>query len=215
MAMPNLPLSPLGKPDMGIAESWKTFCDWVNDPQRTGSVGTTGNALAGRLAELVLPCEAPVIELGAGTGAFAQALLERGVPQHRLALIELGSEFAEFLRLAYPEASVLGIAALGGTELFRGEKAGAAVCSLPLHAMPARQVTAILTGAFAHLRADGAFYQISFGARFPVRSEILDRLGLDAERIDTVRENTPPAAIHRITRGNPRGLAKAPDLLQQ
>lgn len=200
---------------MGIAESWKSFCSWINDPQRVGSVAATGGVLAQRLAELVLPCDAPLIELGAGTGALAQELLRRGLPQHRLALVELGSEFVEFLRLTYPEATVLGLAALAGTELFRGEKAGAVICSLPMHALPSRQVVSILGGAFAHLRPDGAFYQIAFGARFPIRSDILERLGLDAERLDTVRENTPPASIHRITRWNPHGLARAPDLLQQ
>ncbi|MDB5378617.1 MAG: hypothetical protein JWR00_3063, partial [Rubritepida sp.] len=53
-----------------------------------------------------------------------------------------------------------------------------------------------------------------FGPRFPIRSDILERLGLKAERLDTVRENTPPASIHRITRWSP-GLAKEADLLQQ
>lgn len=200
---------------MGIAESWKFFCDWINDPGRLGGGAATGGALTRRVAELVLPSDAPLIELGAGTGAFAQELLRRGLPQHRLALVELGSEFVEFLRLTYPEATVLGAAALGHAPLFRGEKAGTVVCSLPMHALPGRQVTAILTGAFAHLRPDGAFYQIGFGPRLPIRSDILERLGLDVERLDTVRENTPPASIHRITRWTPHGLARAPDLLQQ
>jgi phosphatidylethanolamine/phosphatidyl-N-methylethanolamine N-methyltransferase len=200
---------------MGIAENWRSFCDWVNDPQRVGSVAATGGALARRVADLVLPGDAPLIELGAGTGAFAQELLRRGVPQHRLALVELGSEFAEFLRLTYPEATVLGAAALGNTALFRGEKAGGVICSLPMHALPGRQVTSILAGAFAHLRPDGAFYQIGFGPRLPIRGDILERLGLEAERLAPVPENTPPASIHRITRRSPHGLARAPDLLQQ
>jgi len=205
----------LGIEGMGLAESWKFFRDWINDPQRTGSAGATGGALAQRVAELVLPCDAPLIELGAGTGAFAQELLRRGVPQHRLALVELGSEFVEFLRLTYPQATVLGVAALGETELFHAEKAGAVVCSLPMHALPAHQVRSILAGAFAHLRPDGAFYQIGFGPRFPIRSDILERLGLDVERLEPVRENAPPASIHRITRWSPQGLARAPDLPQQ
>jgi phosphatidylethanolamine/phosphatidyl-N-methylethanolamine N-methyltransferase len=200
---------------MGIAENWRSFCDWVNDPQRIGSVAATGGALARRVADLVLSSDAPLIELGAGTGAFAQEFLHRGVPQHRLALVELGSEFTEFLRLTYPEATVLGAAALGDTALFRGEKAGAVVCSLPMHALPGRQVSAILSGAFAHLRPGGTFYQVSFGPRFPIRSDLLERLGLEVERLEPVRENTPPASIHRITRWSPHGLAKAPDLLQQ
>jgi phospholipid N-methyltransferase len=99
--------------------------------------------------------------------------------------------------------------------LFRGEKAGAVVCSLPMHALPWRQVSAILAGAFAHLRPDGAFYQISFGPRFPIRSDILERQGLSVERLDPGPENTPPASIHRITRWSPHGLARTPDLLQQ
>lgn len=190
---------------MGIAGNWRSFCDWINDPHRIGSVTSTSEELARRVADLVLPCDAGIIELGAGTGAFAQEFLARGVPQHGLALIELGSEFVEFLRLTYPEATVLGTAALADIPLFRGEKAAAVICSLPMHALPVRQVSAILAGAFVHLRPDGAFYQIGFGTRFPIRSDILERLGLDVERLDRVPENTPPAVIHRITRWSPDG----------
>jgi phosphatidylethanolamine/phosphatidyl-N-methylethanolamine N-methyltransferase len=199
---------------MGIAENWRSFCGWINDPQRVGSVAATGGALARRVADLVLPSDAPLIELGAGTGAFAQELFARGFPQDRLALIELGSEFAEFLRLTYPKTTVLGVAALGDTMLFEGEKAGAVICSLPMHALPVGQVSAILAGAFAHLRPGGAFYQLGFASRFPIRSDVLERLGLGVEQLGMISENTPPAAIHRITRWSP-GLASEADLPQQ
>jgi phospholipid N-methyltransferase len=74
------------------------------------------------------------------------------------------------------------------------------VSGLPLLSMPAKMVSAILAGSFAHLRDDGCFYQFTYGPRCPVPGKVLDELGLQAMHIGRTLRNIPPAAVYRIAR---------------
>lgn len=182
------------------------------DPRRVGAVIPSGAALAEAMTrEISFDC-APVIELGPGTGAFTQKLLARGVPEDRLALIEYGPDFARLLEARYPHAQILQMdaARLKDVRLFDDENAGAVISGIPLLSLSPRDVMAILKGAFHHLRADGAFYQFTYGLRCPVSNVILDRLSLQAARIGRAFVNVPPAGIYRITRKPTAPFNRAP-----
>jgi hypothetical protein len=49
----------------------------------------------------------PVLELGPGTGVFTAALLERGIAERDLTLIEYERDFATLLQDRFPDARVL------------------------------------------------------------------------------------------------------------
>ena len=176
--------------------------EWLSDPLRVASIAPSGRALAMMMTRDIDAASAPVIELGPGTGIFTDALLARGVPEDRLALIEMGGNFVNLLRFRLPRATVLAMDAtrLGKVELFDGERAGAVISGLPVLAMPPRAVMLILHGAFVHLRDGGAFYQFTYGPVCPVKRPILDRLGLEARRIGGAMINLPPASVYKITR---------------
>ncbi len=176
--------------------------EWLSDPLRVASVTPSGKALAAMMTREIGPGDAPVIELGPGTGVFTDALIARGIPEQDLVLIEMGASFAQLLRFRLPRARVLEMDAtrLGKIELAGG--AGAVVSGLPVLAMPPRVVMQIVHGAFVHLRPGGAMYQFTYGPRCPVRRQILDRLGLEAERVGHAVLNIPPAAVYRITRAS-------------
>jgi phosphatidylethanolamine/phosphatidyl-N-methylethanolamine N-methyltransferase len=176
--------------------------EWLSDPLRVAAIVPSGRALAEIMTRDLDAASAPVIELGPGTGAFTDALLKRGIPEDRLALIETGSNFVKLLRLRLPRATVLAIDAtqLRKVTLFDGEPAGAVVSGLPVLAMPPRAVMLIAYGAFIHLRPGGAMYQFTYGPVCPVKRQILDRLGLEAKRIGGAMINLPPASVYRITR---------------
>ena len=184
------------------------FRAWLGDPLRVGAVVPSGRALASAITAEITPGSAPVIELGAGTGAFTEALLRRGVPEERLLLVEPDPGFAKLLEQRFPAAAVLRIdaAALGELRLFAGEQAGAVVSGLPLLSMPPRKVIAILEGAFRHLRPGGAFFQFTYGPRCPVARALLDRLGLRSRRTGGTLANVPPASVYRLTRRRPRAM---------
>ncbi len=188
---------------------------WLRDPLRIAAVAPSGRALARLMTAEISSKSGPVVELGPGTGPFTRALLERGVREADIALVEFEEGFARTLSLAFPEAHTISVdaAALGDIELFGGRSAGAVVSGLPLLSMPRAQVEAILAAAFGKLSADGAFYQFTYGPRCPVPDELLVRLGLDAERIGGTLANLPPAAVYRLRRasqgaGTPGSLAR-------
>ena len=176
--------------------------EWLSDPLRVAAIVPSGRALAEMMTRDLDAASAPVIELGPGTGAFTDALLKRGIPEGRLALIETGSNFVNLLRLRLPRATVLAIDAtqLRKVILFDGEPAGAVVSGLPVLAMPPRAVMLIVYGAFVHLRPGGAMYQFTYGPVCPVKRQILNRLGLESKRIGGTMINLPPASVYRITR---------------
>lgn len=178
---------------------------WAADPLRIAAIAPSGRALSQLITREVEPAHGPVLELGPGTGVFTRALLERGVGESELTLIETEADFGDLLRQRFPRARVLNLdaARLARAGVFAGPVVGAVVSGLPLLSMPLRKVMAILAGAFVYLRADGGFYQFTYGPRCPVPRPLLDRLGLKATRIGGTLRNLPPASVYRIQRRAP------------
>lgn len=183
-------------------EQLSFLCNWISAPRRVAAIAPSGKALATLITRGISPKDAPVIELGAGTGVFTRQLIKNGIPQEQLALVEFGSNFARNLREQFPATKILCMdaARLGDVELFGGEQAGAVVSGLPLLSMPPLQVARILRSAFAHLRQDGAFYQFTYGPRCPVPRALLERFGLRAHYLGKALANVPPATVFRISR---------------
>ncbi|EWY40897.1 SAM-dependent methlyltransferase [Skermanella stibiiresistens SB22] len=178
---------------------------WITEPSRVAAVVPSSASLARLITSEIGAAQSPVLELGPGTGVFTKALLDRGLDQADLTLVEFGVEFVTVLRERFPRARILhqDASRLSALDLFPEAAAGAVVSGLGLLSMPPRTVIAILTSAFACLRPHGAFYQFTYGPRCPVARPILDRLGLKARRIGGTVSNLPPAAVYRISRRGP------------
>lgn len=175
---------------------------WVADPGTVGALVPSGGALAKLMASEITSASKPIIELGPGTGVFTQALLDRGLRQEDLTLIEYQSDFVRLLQRRFPRARVLSMDAAGlhQHDLFQKASIGAVVSGLPLLNMPPRKSIAILAGSFGCIRPGGAFYQFTYGPRCPVPRSFLDRLGLHATCVGRALLNVPPAAVYRIRR---------------
>lgn len=187
---------------MSFYETALFFRTWWYDPRRIGAVLPSSPQLANLITFEVTRASAPIIELGPGTGVFTRALLARGIREDQLALIENNAAFAQALQSQFPSAEVLvaDAARLRRVRLFEGKRAGAVVSGLPLLSMSVRKIVSILDASFKHLRADGAFYQFTYGPRCPIPQYVLNRLGLKAQCIGSVLMNLPPAAVYRIHR---------------
>ena len=73
-----------------------------------GAVMPSSKMLARTMAQYVdVESEGPVVELGPGTGAITNALIEHGVDQKRLVLVEYNPSFCALLRDRYPQATVV------------------------------------------------------------------------------------------------------------
>ena len=177
-------------------------------PRAVGAVTPSGANLASLITSEITAASGPVLELGPGTGVFTKALLERGVRESDLTLIEYGSDFMRLLQTRFPRARVLWMDAawMASHELFE-HPLGAVVSGLPLLNFAPKKVAAILSAAFSNLRDDGSFYQFTYGMQCPVSKAQLDELGLKASCMGRVLLNIPPASVYRITRIKPARLA--------
>src|ERR1041385_4394722 len=81
---------------------------WIEKPLHVGAVMPSGRFLARTMAQYVDPyASGPVVELGPGTGAITTALIEHGVDQKRLVLVEYNPSFCALLRDRYPHARIV------------------------------------------------------------------------------------------------------------
>ena len=188
------------------AEALLFFQAWLSAPLQVASVTPSGRALSSLMTAEISADTGTVIELGPGTGAFTEALFNRGVSESDLVLIGYGADFVAQLSLRFPAARTVQMdaAQLRNLALQASAPVGAVVSGLPLLSMSARKVLAILEGAFSQLRYDGAFYQFTYGPRCPIPRPLLDRLGLKATYVGRTLANIPPAAVYRVSRRRPR-----------
>ena len=175
---------------------------WVRNPRGVAAIMPSSGALASLMTREISTKTGPVIELGAGTGAFTQALLARGLRQEDLTLIEFNSDFALLLQTRFPDTRVLWMDALrlGCSRLFEGAPLGAVVCGLGFLNMPQGAVAEILKGAFGYLRPDGAFFLFTYGTRCSVSDATLAELDLEARCVGKTLWNVPPASVYRLSR---------------
>lgn len=177
---------------------WRNF---INDPRRVSAVMPSGPALASLMTREITRHHAPVIELGPGTGVFTQCLIDRGIPEDQLILVEYGAAFADKLTHRFPLAKVQNLDARKLNTVTLGqEKAGAVISGLPLLSMPPQEVLQIVGSAFGHLSDNGVMYQYTYGMRSPIPAIVLDRLNLQVERIGFAKANLPPASVYRFSR---------------
>ncbi len=138
----------------------------------------------------ISPLTGPVLELGPGTGVFTGALLERGIAERDLTLVEYERDFATLLQDRFPDARVLhlDVRQMWKTAL-SGSFFGGVVSGLPLLAMRPDDVQALLEGCFSNLRPHGAFYQFTYGQKMPRarRNPRLPRSCLKEDRLDVAQ----------------------------
>ncbi|WP_347302131.1 VTT domain-containing protein [Croceibacterium sp. TMG7-5b_MA50] len=178
---------------------------WLRDPLAVAALAPSGRALAALITREIAPGTGPVLELGSGTGVFAQALLARGVPASSLTLVERDPDLAALLRRRFPDARILSIdaAALAQNGMTGPMPFGSAVCGLGLLAMPPAQVESILRATFARLAPGASLYLFTYGRQCSVPDTVLQRLSLTSRRIGTAWRNLPPATVHRLRATSP------------
>ena len=183
------------------SDKFKFLRRWAASPAAVGALSPSGASLSALITSTITPALAPVLELGPGTGVFTNALLERGVREEDLTLVECDLEFADLLQSRYPRARVLWMDAsrIAYADGLSPSSFGAVVSGLPLLNLPTRKVMAVLEGAFSLLRPGGNYHQFTYGPACPVARRVLDRLGLRARRSGRTLFNMPPASVYTIS----------------
>ena len=142
--------------------------EWLANPQRTGSVTPSSPKLAAAMARwLPSDPESFVLELGPGTGAVTQALIEHGLREERLVAIEKNPKMAQRLRQHFPGAHIITGDAWHLDVLLRQhdepiESVGAVISSLPLLNFPAAEADTLAEKIRAILEHGGKWVQYSY-----------------------------------------------------
>ena len=163
---------PLGKDR--FEDEARFLRSWLERPLVTGAVTPSGKLLARTMASYVDPrVPGPVIELGPGTGPVTSALVNRGVAQDRLVLVEYNPDFCKLLRRKFPKATIVKGDAYDLGETIRDalgglEPAAATVSSLPLFNKPLDNRLKLLDEAQALMRPGAPFVQFTYAVVPPI-----------------------------------------------
>lgn len=142
------------------------------DPKRVGALTPSSRALARMMAAQVnQSVEGKIVELGPGTGSITNGLLEAGIPEDRLILVEMGDEFCAMLAERFPNATIVQGDAFDIHAVARKHSdapLAAIVSGLPLLNYPAAKGRELVNDALELLHPQGAFIQFTYHVRPPV-----------------------------------------------
>lgn len=162
----------------------------------------SGKLLARTMAQYVeVDSEGPVVELGPGTGAITNALIERGVDQKRLVLVEYNPSFCALLRDRYPQAKVIQGDAYRLRDSLRKEldaPASAVVSGLPLVTKPMQIRLRLIRDAFLALAPRAPFVQFTYSVAPPIPKSLP---GVSTEASERIWMNLPPARVWVYRKG--------------
>jgi phosphatidylethanolamine/phosphatidyl-N-methylethanolamine N-methyltransferase len=169
---------------------------WIEKPLHMGAVMPSGRVLARTMAQYVdINSSGPVVELGPGTGAITNALIEHGVDQKRLVLVEYNPGFCALLRDRYPLAKVV----QGDAYALRdalwdvlSAPASAVVSGLPLVTKPMLTRLKLIRDAFLALAPGAPFVQFTYSVAPPIPKSLP---GVSTEASERIWMNLPPARV--------------------
>jgi len=175
---------------------------WIEKPLHMGAVMPSSKLLARTMAQYVdVDSKGPVIELGPGTGAITNALIEHGVDQKRLVLVEYNPGFCALLRDRYPQAKVV----QGDAYTLRaslGEVLDAPACAvvsgLPLVTKPMLTRLKLIRDAFLALAPGAPFVQFTYSVAPPIPKSLP---GVSTEASERIWMNLPPARVWVYRKG--------------
>ena len=175
---------------------------WIEKPLHMGAVMPSGRVLARTMAQYVdSDATGPVVELGPGTGAITNALIEHGVEQSRLVLVEYNPGFCALLRDRYPQATVVqGDAYVLRDSLRKVLKtpASAVVSGLPLVTKPMLTRLKLIRDAFSALAPGAPFVQFTYSVTPPIPKSLP---GVSTEASERIWMNLPPARVWVYRKG--------------
>jgi phosphatidylethanolamine/phosphatidyl-N-methylethanolamine N-methyltransferase len=192
----------IAKKNLRLDDEVRFLRSWLEKPMQMGAVVPSGKALARTMARFVDPrSHGPVIELGPGTGPVTEALLDHGVDQSRLVLLEYSPTFCSLLRARYPRATVVqgdayNLRATLGDVL--DHPAAALVSGLPLMSKPVRTRMKLANDAFRLLAPGAPFIQFTYAVVSPIPRRLS---GMKAHATDPVWLNVPPARVWVYRKG--------------
>ena len=175
---------------------------WIEKPLHMGAVVPSSKLLARTMAQYVdVEAQGPVVELGPGTGAITNALIEHGVDQKRLVLVEYNPGFCALLRDRYPQAKVVqgdAYALRASLDKVLDAPASAVISGLPLVTKPMLTRLKLIRDAFVALAPGAPFVQFTYSVAPPIPKSLP---GVSTEASERIWMNLPPARVWVYRKG--------------
>jgi len=176
---------------------------WFRSPKKVGTITPSGKKLGAAIArEVDIAKPGLVVELGAGTGALTEGLLNAGLPPERLIAIESDPALAKHLRKRFPQVTVVeGDATDLKTTLKDFDLSGlhTIVSGLPPLLMERADQERLFTQALELMGPDGRIAQYTYSPKSPIPPAYLHSWGFEGRRRAFVLANFPPASVWLFT----------------
>jgi phosphatidylethanolamine/phosphatidyl-N-methylethanolamine N-methyltransferase len=176
----------------------KTF---ATSPLKMGTFTPSGRALAAAMVDYATIDPAGwTLEIGPGTGAVTQVLIDRGIRPDRLVLIEYDADFCRLLEERFPGAIIVKGDALDldrALGRFAETRFSAVLSGIPLLNLPKAKRFPYIESALDRLLPGGNVTQLSYSFLTPL-DFVPGRLAV--ERSKWITANFPPGRIWIYTR---------------
>ncbi len=184
-----------------VKEGELFFRQWLRSPKSMGSVLPSSRVLARAIAkEMAWQPGQYVVELGGGTGAITQGLIEHGIPRDRIIVIELDGSLYSYLKDRLTGCTVIQGDATRLDEILARQgvgEVGTVLSGLPMVGMPELFQRAIVEQSFKVMKPGSFMLQYSYSPIAPVPAA---KFGITARIARYVLWNFPPAAVWRYTK---------------
>lgn len=193
-------------PASAVAPAWTFFRQWLKNPRSMASVSPSSRKLAQKMVAEVPPLARRVVELGAGTGVFTRALIDRGIAPGNLLVVELNHALHSMLKRVFPETHVVHGDACNLAEIVtssgfcRPGEIDAVISGLGFLTMSRSMQRGILESTFKVLAPGRPLIQFTYAPTNPLPRNLLSELGLSVHRTGIAWMNVPPATVYVYTR---------------
>ena len=187
------------------------FRTYLKHPLQLGALFPSGSALSRLMVKHIDPnTSGYVLEFGPGTGSFTKALIQRGIPEEKLVLIEQAPEFVDLLQSSFPKSTVVLGDATHSVEILDSlgiKQCDEIVSGVPLNAMGVELRKSICTEGLKVLKPGGSFVQVSYLPRCSIPRDAI--LSSNARKLfcGVALPNLPPAFVWRAQK-NVRSTVK-------
>ena len=175
------------------------FKRWLDKPFQLGALLPSSRALsklvAGYAMQEYQKDGGYLLEIGAGTGSFTQALLDSGIEPHRLICVEVDHQLYLYLKRRFPKVHLIWGNACNLAHLIPEQlhqNISLVLSGIPMMSIPKIACDEIIEGCFQVLRPGGRIVQFTYS---PFSSISSKNYRLKQTRLGTIFRNFPPATI--------------------
>ncbi|RLQ86863.1 phospholipid N-methyltransferase PmtA [Notoacmeibacter ruber] len=177
-------------------EEIRFFKGWLADVKAVGAILPTSSITARVMASVIDTSSGlPVLELGPGTGVITKAILDRGVPADQLYSIEYSKDFADHLKIEFPDVNIIHGDAFNLDKTLGDKKDmlfDSVICAVPLIYIPVAQRASLVENLLDRVKPGRPVIQITYAPKSPVPQ---GSGNFEVVHYDYVLRNVPPANL--------------------